>query len=81
MGLPRGRCTRRSTRRTAQHSTLDETWQRHQVATVRWCLSHLPGKLLWYAGVWVLKIARESIDLFHRIRARSFACAAANRGP
>jgi len=48
---------------------------------VRWCLSHLPGKLLWYAGVWVLKIARESIDLFHRIRARSFACAAANRGP
>jgi hypothetical protein len=32
------------------------------------------------AGAWVLKIARESLDLLHSICARSFACAAANRG-
>ncbi len=64
-----------------KHSTLGEGWQRHQVATVRWRLFHLPGKLIRHAGAWVMKIARESLDLFHGIRARSFACAAANRGP
>ena len=64
-----------------KHSALDEGWQRHQVATVRWRLFHLPGKLVRHAGAWVLKIARESLDRFQGIRARSFACAVANRGP
>jgi hypothetical protein len=48
---------------------------------VRWRLFHLQRKLLRHAGAWVLKIARESLDLLHSICARSFACAAANRGP
>ncbi len=64
-----------------KHSALGEGWQRHPVATVRWRLFHLPGKLVRHAGAWVLKIARESLDLFHRIRARSFACATANPSP
>ena len=64
-----------------KHSALAEGWQRHRVATVRWRLFHLPGKLVRHAGGWVLKIARESLELFHGIRARSLACAVANRGP
>ena len=64
-----------------KHSALGEGWQRHQVATVRWRLFHLPGKLVRHAGAWVLKIASENLDLFQRIRARSFACATANPSP
>lgn len=64
-----------------KHSVLGEGWQRHKVATVRWRLFHLPGKLVRHAGAGVLKIARESLDLFHSIRARSFDCAMANPSP
>jgi hypothetical protein len=39
------------------------------------------GQLEQDAGAWVLKIARESLDLLHSICARSFVCTAANRGP
>jgi hypothetical protein len=56
-----------------KHSALGEGWQRHKVATVRWRLFHLPGKLVRHAGAWVLKIAHENLDLFHRIRARTLA--------
>ena len=55
-----------------RHSALDADWGRCQVATVRWRLFHLPGKLVRHAGAWVLKIAAEAIDLFSAIRARSF---------
>jgi hypothetical protein len=64
-----------------KHSALEEAWQPHKVTTVRWRLSHLPCKLLQHAGAWVLMIARESLDLFQSIRARSFACATASSGP
>ena len=52
-------------------------WQRHQVATVRWRLFHLLGKVVRHAGAWVLKIASEAVDLFRSVRARSFALAQA----
>ncbi len=61
-----------------KHSALGTDWQCHKVATVRWRLFHLPGKVVRHAGAWVMKIARESLDLFHGIRARSFAQAAAS---
>ena len=64
-----------------QHSARDEAWPRHPVATVCWRLFHLPGKLVRHAGAWAWKVARESLDLLQRIRARGFACAAANRSP
>lgn len=54
-------------------SVLGADWQRHQVRTVRWRLFHLPGKVVRHAGAWVLKVAGEALDLFHTIRARSFA--------
>lgn len=60
-----------------KHSALGEGWQRHKVATVRWRLFHLPGKVVRHAGAWVLKVAAESVDLFRSIRTRSFALAQA----
>jgi len=45
------------------------------VATCRWRLFHLPGKVIRHAGAWVLKVTAEVLDLFHAIRARSFALA------
>ena len=60
-----------------KHCALDTAWQRHKVATVRWRLFHLPGKVVRHAGAWVLKVAAETLDLFRSIRARSFVLAQA----
>jgi hypothetical protein len=60
-----------------KHSALDAGWLRHRVATVRWRLFHVPGKLVRHAGAWVLKVADGALDLFRAIRARSFALAQA----
>lgn len=61
-----------------QHSALDQGWRRHKVATVRWRLFHVPGKVVRHAGAWVLKIAPQSLDTFRAIRARSQALAQAS---
>lgn len=58
-----------------KHSALGADWQRHKVATVRWRLFHLPGKVVRHAGAWVLKVATEVVTLFRSIRTRSFALA------
>ena len=55
-----------------KHSALDNDWQRHRVATIRWRLFHLPGKLVRHAHALVLKIAIESVELFQNIRIKSF---------
>ena len=60
-----------------KHSALDTDWQRHKVATVRWRLFHLPGKVVRHAGAWVLKVASEAVDLLRSIRARNFTLAQA----
>jgi hypothetical protein len=61
-----------------KHSALGEDWQRQKVATVRWRLFHLPGKVVRHAGAWVLKIASTAIELFRSIREKSFELAVAN---
>lgn len=61
-----------------KHSVLGEGWQRHKVATVRWRLFHLPGKVVRHAGAWVLKVAQSTLELFQSIREKSFKLAAAN---
>jgi len=61
-----------------KQAALDTAWQRHKVATVRWRLFHLPGKVVRHAGAWVLKVAGDTVDLFHSIRTRSFAQAMAS---
>lgn len=60
-----------------KQSALGGDWQRHKVATVRWRLFHLPGKVVRHAGAWVLKVAAEAVDLFHSVRAKSFVMAQA----
>ena len=60
-----------------KHSALGDGWQRHQVATVRWRVFHLPGKVVRHAGAWVLKVAANAVELFRSIRAGNFAMAAA----
>lgn len=55
-----------------KHSALSEDWQRHTVATVRWRLFHVPGKVVRHAGAWVLKVASKSLELFRSIRTRSY---------
>lgn len=60
-----------------KHSALADGWQRHQVATVRWRLFHVPGKVIRHAGAWVLKVAADVVELFRAIRARSYALAQA----
>jgi len=60
-----------------RHSTLGADWQRHRVATVRWRLFHLPGKVVRHAGTWVLKVAAATLELFRTVRAQSFLLARA----
>jgi hypothetical protein len=61
-----------------KHAALGTDRQRHQVATVRWRLSHLPGKVVRHAGSWVLKVAADTVDSFRSIRTCSVAQAVAN---
>lgn len=61
-----------------KHSALGCDWQRHKVATVRWRLFHLPGKVVRHAGAWILKIASDSVELFRSAREKSFKLAIAN---
>ena len=58
-----------------KHSALDSGWQRHRVATIRWRLFHLPGKLVRHARTLTLKIATESVELFQNIRIKSYQLA------
>jgi len=55
-----------------KRSALGDGWQRHKVATVRWRLFHLPGKVVRHAGALVLKVAAGFVDLFREIRSKSF---------
>ena len=56
-----------------KHSALGEGWQRHRVATVRWRLFQVPGRLVRHAGTWVLKVAATVAEEFADIRARGYA--------
>ena len=60
-----------------KHSALGGNWERHRVATVRWRLFHLPGKVVRHAGVLVLKVAAGLVDLFRDIRSKSYQLAQA----
>lgn len=61
-----------------KRSVLGDEWQRHKVATIRWRLFHLPGKVVRHAGAWVLKVATGSVGLFRSIREQSFIQSAAH---
>lgn len=56
-----------------KHSVLDKKWLKQKVATVRWRLFHLPGKIVCHAGQLILKVATEWVGLFRLIRVGNFA--------
>ena len=56
-----------------KHSALGEGWQRHRVATVRWRLFQVPGRLVRHAGAWVLRVAATVAEDFAAIRSRAYA--------
>ena len=55
-----------------KHSALGEGWQRHRVATVRWRLFQVPGRLVRHAGAWVLRVAATVAEDFAAIRSRAY---------
>ena len=57
-----------------KHSALGKGWRRHRVATVRWRLFQVPGRLVRHAGAWVLKVAATVAEDFAAIRSRAYAC-------
>ncbi len=57
-----------------KHSALGEGWQRHRVATVRWRLFQVPGRLVRHAGTWTLKVAANVAADFAAIRSRAYDC-------
>ena len=53
-------------------STLDASWHRHQVQTLRWKLYETAGKIVFHGGQIYLKVSRSVQELFARVRLRSW---------
>lgn len=52
--------------------TLDKSWHRHKVQTLRWKLYETAGKIVFHGGVIWLKVRRHYQDLFSDIRLKSW---------
>lgn len=50
--------------------TLNSTWHRHQIQTLRWRVYQTAGKVVRHAGQLCLKVNREAVALFNTIRHR-----------
>ena len=53
-------------------STLDASWHRHQVQTLRWRLYGVAGKVVYGSRYVYLKVRRSLRELFARVRLRSW---------
>lgn len=53
-------------------STLDLSWHRHQVQTLRWKLYDTAGKIVFHGGQIYLKVSRALRNLFSQVRLRSW---------
>jgi hypothetical protein len=53
-------------------STLDMSWHRHQVQTLRWKLYETAGKIVFHGGQIYLKVSRRVQKLFAQVRLRSW---------
>lgn len=53
-------------------STLDISWHRHQVQTLRWKLYETAGKIVFHGGRIYLKVSRGVERLFAQVRLRSW---------
>jgi len=52
--------------------TLDKSWHRHQVQTLRWKLYDTAGKIVFHAGEIWLKVRRHLQGLFAEVRLKSW---------
>lgn len=50
--------------------TLNKSWHRHQVQTVRWRLYQIAGKIVFHGGQVFLKVRRRFCSLFNEVRLR-----------
>ena len=50
--------------------TLNKSWHRHQVQTVRWRLYQIAGKIVFHGGQVFLKVQRRFCQLFSDVRLR-----------
>ncbi len=50
--------------------TLNKSWHRHQVQTVRWRLYQVAGKIVFHGGQVFLKVGRRFCSLFDEVRLR-----------
>jgi hypothetical protein len=50
--------------------TLNQSWHRHQVQTVRWRLYQVAGKIVLHGGQVFLKVSRRFCSLFDEVRLR-----------
>jgi hypothetical protein len=53
-------------------STLDPSWHRHQVQTLRWKLYDMAGKIVFHGGQIYMKVSRALRNLFSQVRLRSW---------
>ena len=53
-------------------STLDRSWHRHQVQTLRWKLYERAGKIVFHGRYIYLKVSRRLQTLFAQVRLRSW---------
>jgi len=52
--------------------TLQNSWQQHTVATIRYKFYRLAGKVVKHGRRVILKVASEFVDIFHSIRERIY---------
>ena len=53
--------------------TLQSSWQKHTVATIRYKFYRLAGKVVKHSRQTILKVQEEFVDIFHSIRERIYA--------
>ena len=52
--------------------TLQQSWQRHTIQTIRYKLYHIAGKVIRHARRLVLKVNDEFVEILHAIRQKSY---------
>ena len=52
--------------------TLQNSWQKHTVATIRYKLYHLAGKVVKHSRQIILKVQEEFVEIFYAIRERIY---------
>jgi len=52
--------------------TMQESWQKHTIQTIRYKLYHIAGKVIRHARQTILKVNQEFVSILQRIRQRVY---------